>query len=105
MRPLRTLNKRFKHRFWKALAQINRQRGALPSVFEAMAKGADTKALWEEREVRWSAAVALCGAGPAHRRGGLFKNAPKKGWAKKVPKVDPGRSPPGADIDNGRPPA
>ncbi len=83
MRPIRTTNKRWKNRFWKALAEINRQRGGLPPYREAKANGSDMRAYFLERASRCSAAVKLCGAGPVHRRGGLFKEPPRRGWAKK----------------------
>jgi hypothetical protein len=83
VRPIRTTNKRWKSRFWKALAKINRERGELPSHREARANDFDMQAYFRECAARHSAAVKLCGTGPTHRRGGRFKEPPRNGWAKK----------------------
>jgi hypothetical protein len=82
MRPLRTTNKRHKNRYWKALAAVNRRLGPLPSFRDAKAAGLDMKTYFAQRAARRTEAVRLCGAGPHHRRGGLFKEPPRKGWAK-----------------------
>jgi hypothetical protein len=42
------------------------------------------KDYFAQRAARHAAAVRLSGSGPHHRRGGLFKEPPRKGWAKKA---------------------
>jgi hypothetical protein len=80
---LRTANKRYKNRYWKARATISRLRGGVPFWYEAKALGMAWREYEKLRDEVRAAAVRLCGTGPWHRKGGLFKEPPRRGWAKK----------------------